>query len=95
MKANIPRTLPHYWTVPLSASVIGAEQSIDKLVLHYCKYGCACACVCGSKGSEVGGLHSLSLYNTKPHWYFEKEINIAISSGSCVSSVYERVCVLP
>lgn len=38
----------------------------------------------------MGGLHSLSVYNT--NWYFEKEINIAISGGSrvCVS-VHERV----
>lgn len=33
---------------------------------------------------EVGGLRSLSLYNTKPRWYLEKEINIAISGGSRV-----------
>lgn len=41
---------------------------------------CELVCVC----ERVGGLHSLSLYNSKPHWYLEKEINIAISGGSRV-----------
>lgn len=52
---------------------------------------CALVCMCDCDQSEVGGLHSLSLYSTKPHWYFEKEINIAISGGSCMcASTHER-----
>lgn len=81
------RISQQYWTVPFYAILIGSEQCIDNFVLHYSKYGsvrtCVCVCVSETRVS-VGGLHSLSLYNTKPHWYFEKEINIAISSGSCV-----------
>lgn len=45
---------------------------------------------CASGQREVGGLCSLSLHNTRPRWYFQKEINIAISGGSCVC-VSQRV----
>lgn len=75
---------PRHWTAPFHAILIGSEQCIDNLVLRYSKYGSVRACVCVCVRVRVGGLRSLSLYNSKPHWYLEKEINIAISGGSRV-----------